>query len=78
LSDKEKKEAEQTKVKGSKNGEQHITYTKAVKKAFEEVKNESHKKPTREDLYKQAQKLNIAGRSKMSKSALQKAIDKAK
>ena len=77
LTDEEKQEAEKTKVKGSKNGEQHIPYTKAVKKAFQEVKEEAKKEPTKEDLYKQSQKLNIEGRSKMTKEELKKAIEKA-
>lgn len=34
--------------------------------------------PTRDELYAEAQKLDIAGRSKMTKAQLQKAIDKAK
>lgn len=80
LSDKEKKEAEQTKVKGSKKGEQHITYTKAVKKATHEVEQEERKGKTitKQELYEQAKKLNIAGRSKMSKGQLQKSIAQAK
>jgi hypothetical protein len=78
LTDEEKAAAEQTKERGSKKGEQHITYTKAVKKAFQEVKNDSHENITKEDLYKQARQLNIAGRSKMSKAQLQKAVEEAK
>jgi hypothetical protein len=78
LTEQEKNEAEQTKVKGSKKGDQHIVYTKAVKKALQEVKNNTDKEPTKADLYDQAQKLNIEGRSKMNKAQLQKAIDKAK
>jgi hypothetical protein len=42
------------------------------------VKNNTDKEPTKADLYDQAQKLNIEGRSKMNKAQLQKAIDKAK
>jgi hypothetical protein len=78
LSNAEKKEAEKTKVKGSKKGDQHVTYTKAVKKALQEVKNNTDKELTKADLYEQAQKLNIEGRSKMNKAQLQKALDKAK
>jgi hypothetical protein len=78
LSDKEKKEAEQTKVKGSKKGAQHIVYTKAVKRAFQELEKEEAKDLTKADLYKQAQKLNINGRSLMSKEELQKALEKTK
>jgi hypothetical protein len=78
LTDEERKEAETAKVKGSKTGEQHIAYSKAVIKAIEEVKNEASNEQTKEKLYKQAQKLNIEGRSKMSKEQLKEAIDKVK
>lgn len=78
LSPAEKKEAEQTKVTGSKKGGQHITYTKAISKAFKEVKEKNNKVTSKQELYQQAQTLNIAGRSKMSKDQLEEAIAKAK
>lgn len=42
LTDAEKEEAEQTKEKASKHGEQHVGYTDAVKQALHEVEAEHH------------------------------------
>ncbi|WP_162054260.1 hypothetical protein [Pontibacter pamirensis] len=74
LSEKEKKEAEQKKAKGSKKGNQHVAYTPAVKQALKEVKKEQDNTPTKADLMKEARKLDISGRSKMNKAELQKAV----
>jgi len=74
LSPEEQKEAEQTKAKGSKKGEQQVAYTPAVKKALDEVKHESDKKRTKKDLLAEAKKLNIPGRSKMKTEELEKAV----
>ena len=72
LSPEEKKEAEQTKTKGSKKGEQHIAYTPAIKKAMQKVKPAAG--ASKQDLLDKAKKLNIKGRSKMKKEELEKAI----
>ena len=74
LSPEEQKEAEQTKAKGSKKGEQQVAYTPAIKKALAQVKNKSDQKPTKKDLLAEARKLNIKGRSKMKTDELEKAI----
>ncbi|QNF34685.1 hypothetical protein HUW51_18850 [Adhaeribacter swui] len=74
LSPEEKKQAEQTKAKGSKKGEQHIAYTTAVKKAMQQVKSQNEKGATKKDLLEQAKKLDIKGRSTMKKEELEKAI----
>ena len=72
LSPEAKKEAEQTKTKGSKKGEQHIAYTPAIKKAMQKVK--SGASTSKQDLLEKAKKLNIKGRSKMKKEELEQAI----
>lgn len=80
LSDADKREAEQTKVKGSRKGEQHIDWPPAVKRAMDEYEREqrpthgSDQGATKEELYEQAQKLNIKGRSSMNKAELERAI----
>ncbi len=74
LSPEEKKEAEQTKAKGSKKGDQHVPYTPAVKKAMEKANNKKNSSSTKKDLLEKAKKLNIQGRSKMKKEELEQAI----
>ncbi len=78
LSPAEKKEAEQTKVKGSKKGDQHVAYTPAVKKAMQKVKNGQDAGSSKKDLLEEAKKLDIKGRSKMKKEELEKAIQAQK
>jgi hypothetical protein len=75
LSPEEKQEAEKVKAKGSKNAEQHVAYTPAVKKALQKVKKEPNT-PTKAALMKEARELDIRGRSKMNKDELQKAVKK--
>lgn len=84
LSENEKREAEQTKKKGSKSGDQYVSWTPAIKRAMKEAgyapddENDESKaqkdEPTQHELYEQAQELEISGRSKMSKEELQEAI----
>jgi hypothetical protein len=79
LSPEEKKEAEEVKVKGSRKGDQHVAYTPAVKRAMRKVKDSGRdREPTRQELYDQARKLDIKGRSKMKKEELEAAVKKAK
>ncbi len=79
LSPAEKKEAEESKTKGSKKGDQHVAYPPAVKQAMRKVKGSSKdRKPTRQELYDQARKLDIKGRSKMKKDELEKAVKSRK
>lgn len=75
LSQQEKQEAEQIKQKNSQKGEQYVEWTPAVKRAMAEVKSAGE--PTKQELYQQAQELGIEGRSKMNKSELLKAVQKA-
>ncbi|MBC7919490.1 MAG: hypothetical protein H7Z75_00200 [Ferruginibacter sp.] len=82
LTEEEKREAEQTKQKGSGQGEQFVEYTPAMKKALKRVQ-EAGRQPdgdgeTRQALYQSAQQLGIAGRSRMTKEELRKAVEKAK
>lgn len=65
LSQPEKQEVEQIKQRASQKGEQYVEWTPAVKRAMREVKSEGE--PTKQDLYEQAQELEIKGRSKMNK-----------
>ena len=83
LSEEEKREAEQTKRRGSGKGEQFVEYTPAMKQALERVQQEAGKKTggeedTRQALYQRARQLGIAGRSGMSKEELRQAVEKAK
>lgn len=81
LSDKEKQEAEHTKEAASKQGEQHVEWTPAIKQAMQEIEDKtdsnqtSERKSTKQELYDQAKALNVSGRSKMSQEELQEAIE---
>lgn len=78
LSKSEKKEAEQSKNRASKQGEQYLEWTPAIKRAMAEAGYSSDLpsagEPTKRELYERARKLDIKGRSKMSKNELKKAI----
>lgn len=79
LSEEEKKEAKRTKEEASKKGEQHVAWTPAIKRAFREAGYaEDGSALTREDLYEEAQELDVEGRSQMNKDKLQRAIQEAK
>ena len=82
LTEEEKREAEQTKRKGSGKGEQFVEYTPAMKQALARVQEAGQKTggegDTRQALYQRAQQLGIAGRSTMSKEQLRQAMEKAK
>ncbi|MDQ4140874.1 MAG: hypothetical protein M3142_10150 [Bacteroidota bacterium] len=75
LSPEEKKEAEQTKTKGSKKGNQQVAYTPAIKKALQKVRSEKNSGSSKKNLLETAKRLNIKGRSKMKKEELEKAIE---
>ena len=76
LSESEKKEAEEIKQKASKKGEQYVEWTPAIKKAMAEAgySDLDSADATKQELYQQAQELDIDGRSKMNKEDLAKAI----
>ena len=90
LSKAEKQEAERTKEEASKQGKQHVEWTPAVKRVMREIEHKSDEKPksdqkhqsnrelSKKELYEQAQELNIAGRSKMSRDELIEAVRKAR
>lgn len=84
LSDQEKKEAERTKTRASKEGKQFVPWTPAIKKAFEDANIATDKlqiedeEYSREELYDEAQELDISGRSQMRKEDLQQAVHKAR
>ena len=77
LSDEEKRKAEEIKQKASKEGEQYVEWTPAIKKAMEEAgyaQTDDSGEITKQELYQQARELDINGRSKMDKAELQKAV----
>lgn len=82
LSEAEKKEAEQTKKEASKQGEQHVEWTPAIKRAMREagysVNEGENEEPTKQELYEEAKELNVNDRSKMDKDELRKAVAQAK
>lgn len=84
LSDEEKREAERTKEKGSKSGEQYVSWTPAIKRAMAEAgygpddNGDEDDEPTKQELYEAAQDLNVSGRSKMDKDELKKAVQAEK
>lgn len=83
LSDAERQEAEQIKEAASRQGVQHVEWTAAVQKAMQEIEQEdtahdaSGQEQTQHELYEEAKRLNISGRSKMNRSELMSAIEAA-
>lgn len=79
LSNEEKKEAEQTKKEASQDGDQYVEWTPAIKRAMKEAGYLSDDdEPTKQELYEEAQELDISDRSKMNKDELQQAVSEAK
>lgn len=84
LSDQEKKEAERTKTRASKEGKQFVPWTPAIKKAFEDANITTDnlqledEESSKEELYDEARELNISGRSQMSKEDLKQAVQEAR
>lgn len=77
LSAKDKKEAEKKKVEADKQGKHKVSWTPAVKKAFEKAGAADHQEQENKlDVYKKAKELNIRGRSNMSKEQLKKEVKK--
>jgi hypothetical protein len=83
LSDKEKREAECMKAKGSKSGEQYVDWTPAIKRAMAAAgyapddpddSDDSGNEPTTKELYEEAKELGVEGRSNMNKSELKQAV----
>jgi hypothetical protein len=74
LSEAEKQEAERTKAENSQT-EQFVEWPPAVKRAMQAVADQ--KEPTQQQLYEQARKLDIRGRSKMNKAELLAALRQA-
>ena len=78
LSAAERKEAEQSKLTADEQGEQHVNWPPAVKKAMQQLKaGEKGSAETRDALYRRAAQLNIPGRSRMNKAELQRAMERA-
>jgi hypothetical protein len=75
LSPEERRKTNARKKAGSRQGRQNVPNTKAAKQARSEV---THAGATRDDLYEQAKKKNVPGRSKMNKSELEKALRETK
>lgn len=77
LSQKERKKALKAKERASAQGEQYAAWTPAVKDAMHEMQSE-HDEPTKKELYDEAKKLDVDGRSTMSKDELADAVEEAK
>ncbi|MEB3357548.1 MAG: Rho termination factor N-terminal domain-containing protein [Synechococcales bacterium] len=81
LSDEEKREAERTKEKASKEGQQHVDWTPAIKRAMREAgysdSDSESDSTSKSDLYERARELNVSGRSKMDEDELRQAIQEA-
>lgn len=80
LSKAEKREAERSKQEASKQGKQYVEWTPAIQRAMREAGYDPEAEssaPTKQDLYEQAQDLDIRDRSKMNKDELQQAIQQA-
>lgn len=81
LSDEEKRKAESTKEEGSQSGEQYVDWTPAIKRAMAEAgyapDDDFDDEPTKQELYEQAQELEISDRSKMDKAELKEAVQAA-
>jgi hypothetical protein len=82
LSEEEKREAEESKKQASQKGQQYVEWTPAIKRAMEAVgygsEEEDTGEATKQELYDQAQELEIEGRSQMDKAELRKAITQKK
>ena len=79
LSESEKKEAERSKQAASRKGQQYVEWTPAIKRVMAEAGySDRHNEPTKQELYQQAQELDIDGRSQMNKDELVKAVADAK
>ncbi|MEM6837313.1 MAG: Rho termination factor N-terminal domain-containing protein [Cyanobacteria bacterium P01_C01_bin.120] len=80
LSEEEKRRAERTKESGSQSGQQYVDWTPAIKRAMAaegHTPDGDDAAPTKQELYEQAQKLDIEGRSQMNKAELQIAVQEA-
>jgi hypothetical protein len=86
LSPEERKQAERTKERGSREGQQHIEWPAAVKRAMEAYEREQHgqqrgdtdeHEPSKQELLERARELGVEGRSTMNKEQLSKAIGEA-
>ena len=81
LSNEEKQEAEKIKQKASKEGEQYVEWTPAIKQAMKEAgysDADNSSQPTKQELYEKARDLDIDGRSQMNKTELREAVDRFK
>ncbi|MGJ3253769.1 MAG: Rho termination factor N-terminal domain-containing protein [Elainellaceae cyanobacterium] len=77
LSEAEQREAERTKQRGDRAGEQYVEWTPAIQRAMENAgyaPDSDDDEPTKQALYQYAQELDIEGRSQMNKDELKEAI----
>ena len=77
LSPEEKQAAERIKQQASQEGEQYVEWTPAIKRAMASAgyTEDGTEEPTKQELYEQAQQLEIEGRSQMNKAELQEAVE---
>lgn len=77
LSPEEREQAEQSKREAEQQGQQHADYPPAVKRAYREAVYGEDTTPSRDDLSRRAQELDISGRSRMQQDDLQQAVAQA-
>lgn len=77
LSEKEKREAERKKQQGDKEGKQYVENTLAAKEARRTITKKSETSTTKQELYREAQKLGVKGCSSMNKKDLERAVQQA-
>lgn len=74
LPESARREAEKTKEKADKQGEQHAEWPDRVRRTMAELGKAEGDGLTKEELYERAQELDVDGRSGMSKEELKEAI----
>lgn len=77
LSDQEKEEADRQKQKQSRKGRQYVPNPPAARRAGKKARGTRLEDRSKAELYERAQRLDIAGRSKMDKQELIAAIRSA-
>ena len=70
MSESERAAADARKRRGSRRGEQHVSYGEAESRALHPADAE----PTRAELYEEARRLGVEGRSRMKKDELRRAV----
>lgn len=75
LSPAERRRAERSKARADREGKRRAAWPAAVRRAMRAVEREAE--PTKRELYERARQLDVAGRSRMDKAALARAVASA-